>query len=265
MRSNVGHRIRRWWLNSGLAQVRGAARLIGFIAILTVSHAVCQADGPATLPSNTRENEVRDWFVKLANRNANIREGSFESLMGMRRADLPILEKVVKQSLPLKPAQAAALRRIVTQIYLSGSIYQLAPDSGFLGIQLGPAYISFAGDNDAEDSRQGAVVVVRRLPGFSGARMLRDGDVILSIVEKPRMQFSTTMEFAAIVREFSSRQTVHFQVMRQGQVISIPITLDPRPAAEGAIELNELERRRSEDADDYWDREFGPLVKEGVS
>lgn len=207
---------------------------------------------------------MKGWFSDLAHRDAAVREEAVVNLMGLRRTDLPLLERVIRKSMPLKPPQAIALRQIITQVYLSGDPYEPSPDAGFLGIELRTTVVTLGGENDP-DSAQGGVVVVRRMPGFCGARMLRDGDVILGIVERPRVQFTTTDDFRAVVRDTGPGQTIHFQVLRLGRIIRVPITLDVRPADTGIMGLEELLQRRGEAADEYWQKNFAPVIKEGVS
>ena len=73
------------------------------------------------------------------------------------------------------------------------------------------------------------VVIVERMPGFVGARMLLDGDVVLGVAERPDVRMLGVNEFQMVVRQITPGTTVHFQVMRQGQVMRVPVTLDPRP------------------------------------
>ena len=113
------------------------------------------------------------------------------------------------------------------------------------------------------------VVIVERMPGFCGARMLQDGDVILGLVERPTIQIRGPTEFSLAVRSMGAGQTVTFLILRQGQVIRVPVTLDPRPDAAdfvpGAVSpMKDLLDERDKTAREYWEKEFAPLVKEGV-
>jgi hypothetical protein len=64
-------------------------------------------------------------------------------------------------------------------------------------------------------------------------------------------------------------QTIHFQVLRQGQVIRVPVTLDARPdetefVPGGPPPMQRLLDDREQAVREYWEREFAPLLKEGV-
>ena len=107
-----------------------------------------------------------------------------------------------------------------------------------------------------------------RMPGFPGARMLHDGDVILAILERPDADLRSSMGFSTAVKGMVGRATIHFQVLRQGQVIQVPIKLEARPVEADQFLVDEfrkfLNRRRTR-SDAYWTTHFAAIVKEGVS
>jgi cytochrome c-type biogenesis protein CcmH/NrfG len=54
-------------------------------------------------------------------------------------------------------------------------------------------------------------------------------------------------------------------VLRQGGVIRVSIRLDPKPVeATTLMAFEELNTRRINDADDYWERDFAPLLESKV-
>ncbi len=220
-------------------------------------------------PTTNPADEIRMWFADLAHSDAAVREEAMVNLMGLRRGDLPKLRKVVEESLPLAPSQTEVLRRIVIQVFLAGDTYEGNPQTGFLGIRMAPTSVSLRDFNP--DAVQGrplcGVVVESRMPGFCAGRMLRDGDVIIGITERPHVSLQTTPDFAAAIQDVAPGDTVHFEVLRQGQVRRIPITLDPRPndADQGVIGMPDLLERRRKESDALWDGEFASLVKEGIS
>ena len=57
--------------------------------------------------------------------------------------------------------------------------------------------------------------------------------------------------------------TIHFQVMRQGQVIRVPVAPDPRPFEADGL-MQDLIYRRQRQADDYWEKSLAKVLKEGV-
>src|SRR5947207_2187172 len=90
-----------------------------------------------------------------------------------------------------------------------------------------------------------------------------DDDVILGVVERPDVRTLGMYEFQMVVKGVTPGTVIHFQVMRQGQVIRVPVAPDPRPL-EADVNMQELSFRRQRKADDYWEKAFAPVVKEAV-
>jgi hypothetical protein len=243
------------------------------LAIYSPAHAADHpATAPATQPANTPPADasasIKTWFADLASSDAAVRSDALTNLMSIRADDLPTLKTVVEESRPLVPAQSSVLRQIVTQVFLSGETYEAHDDTGFLGVRMEQTRVSF---RDTVIGRNGTVptvgvIIVERMPGFAGARMLRDGDVILSILNRPDTPISDPEGFATAVKSLGGGKIAHFQLLRDGQVIHVDVKLDPRPveAAQGFAPIELLERRRVS-AEDYWTANFAALVKEGVS
>jgi hypothetical protein len=207
---------------------------------------------------------MRQAFGELDDTDAAVREAARLKLMGLRRQDLPAFQKLVQDSLPLMPAQAAVLRQIVTHVYLAGETYETTGAEGFLGVKMQETSVRLPGAEGAEQFAPAVgVVIVERMPGFVGARMLLDGDVILGVVERPDVRTLGMYEFQMVVKSITPGTAVHFQVMRQGQVIRVPVAPDPRPFEADGLMQNLISTRQRK-ADEYWDRSFGPLVKESV-
>ncbi|MDB5301060.1 MAG: hypothetical protein JWO87_2723, partial [Phycisphaerales bacterium] len=140
---------------------------------------------PTTRPSEKTDSatQIRTWFGDLASREAAVRQDAEANLMGMGASSLPALQKAVEESRPILPSQAMVLRKIVTQVFLSGVQYDGNPTEGFLGIRMEEARMPFNDDAPVDEKRPPitGVVIVERMPGFAGARVLRDGDVVLGI------------------------------------------------------------------------------------
>ena len=231
-------------------------------ALLGRAAPVLAADAPATAPVADVSSAVRRDFAELADRDPAVREQALVSLMGMPRQELPAFERFIERSRPLRPSQAAVLRQIVTQIYLAGEPYETNGHFGFLGIRMLEANVNQTNANpgpDAQPLRTG-VVVLDRLPGFSGARFLRNGDVVLGIVEHPELRVAGQVEFMEAIRQLGPGKSVHFEVLRDGQVIKVGITLDARPIEADAGTTFDDNRRTK--AEEYWQRAFAPLLKE---
>jgi hypothetical protein len=233
------------------------------------------------------------WFAELASADGKVRDAAKVSLMGLERDDLPALRKLVEQRRPLLPSQAVVLKEIVTQMYLSSDTFDMAVNGrdGFLGIR--PAEVS-VGTRPADDqvahqavqpvpqvqqfpiefgmvdpTQVCGIMVMDRMPGFAGARVLQNGDVILGIVERPKIQFRGAADFSLAIRALGAGEKVHFDVLRQGQVIRIEVILGPRPDdAEnipgGMNPMQKLLERRAKEVNDLWEAQFAPLLEEGV-
>jgi hypothetical protein len=212
---------------------------------------------------------MRQWFADLDDPDASVREQARVALMGMKRRDLPAFQKLVGDSRPLAPAQAAVLRQLVMHVYLAGEPYETTGSQGFLGVRMQDTSVrvpAAEGANPATPAGTPAVgvVIVERMPGFVGARMLLDGDVILGVHERQDVRMLGVFEFQTVIQGVPPGATVHFQILRQGQVIRVPVTLDPRPVEAEPEILRALLDKRQNQAQDYWDQAFARLVKESV-
>ena len=207
---------------------------------------------------------IRQWFAELADPDAAVRDAARLKLMGMRRQELPAFQKLVQDNLPLMPSQAAVLRQIVMQVYLAGEKYDTTNAEGFLGVKMQETSVRLpAADGSEQLAPAVGVVIVERMPGFVGARMLLDGDVVLGVVERPDVRTLGMYEFQMVVKAVSPGTTIHFQVLRQGQVVRVPVAPDPRPFEADGL-MQDLIYRRQRKAEDYWETQFRPLVRETV-
>ena len=239
--------------------------------------ATLPAAAPATLPADAR---IARLFSELADPSPATREAAKIALMGLDGRDLLALQRVVRASLPLDPAQATVLREIVLHVRSAALPYDAFGEDGFLGVQLGLVTIGpKPKDEEPEGPRQfdprglqinpdanTAVVILARMPGFCGARLLNDGDVLVDIVERPGVTLRTPMDVARNVQGIGAGQTVTFNLLRQGRMIRVPIKLDPRPDAadgmNGAIRMNDLVRDRARQASEYWEAVFARMLKQ---
>jgi hypothetical protein len=91
-----------------------------------------------------------------------------------------------------------------------------------------------------------------------------DHDIILDIVERPLAQPASQPTFSQAIREFKPHQTIHLKILRHGQTMKIPVTLDPRPAMPVMDELfamDDLVAKREQAAERYWKDAFAPLIQ----
>jgi hypothetical protein len=218
-------------------------------------------------------------WAELTHRNPAVREAARLKLMAMDANQLPAFRKLVAASRPLAPSQAVALREIVTQVFLAGKTYEAGSRDGFLGVRLGDVTVNLRPDplelppdqplvaNEPNEAH--GVVIVERMPGFCGARAFQDGDIILAIDERPDVRIGILSGFTEAVKGVGAGHTIHFRVLRQGRVVSVPLTLDVRPLDADRNNvmdpIRELQDERDRLAREYWDAQFAPLLKQTVS
>jgi hypothetical protein len=246
------------------------------------------ADAPADVAAM-----MRRAFAELADPRADVREAARSTLMGLERRYLDDLRALVERSRPLQPAQATALRQIVTHVYLSGEPYDPESRAGFLGVRAQQIAITSAADDalapgrpERNETGEGGgggggapvappadepalprvgMVVISRLPGFVAHRVLLDGDVILGIVERPDVSFVDRYAFTTAIKKMEAGETFHLTILRRGRVRKIELTLDRRPAIvnnDVAGDAFDHDRRAKDDA--YWRQAFAPLLPETV-
>lgn len=203
---------------------------------------------PATAPVDS----IRAWFNQLTDSNPDTREQARVNLMGLNRADLSTLRQIVAESRPLRAAQSAVLYDIVTHAYAAGEPYGGREVGCVLGVQLAPS-----------DDPTG-VRVAERFAGFCAYRFLRDGDVIVGIVEAPGVVLNAPGNLSSVLGRVPRGTRLTFEVMRNGQTLSIPIRLDAAPAAAVDMQtaIQQLRDLREQRAVEYWSRKFAPLLED---
>jgi hypothetical protein len=206
-------------------------------------------------PTSQPYSQIHTWFDQLSDRDAQVRDQATQNLMGISSSDLPILQKVVEDSRPLRPGQKVALRDIVSQVYLAGLAYTPEPTGKpFLGLSWGL--------NDS-DTLSG-VLVSHRVPGFPAYRMLRDGDLITAIEERPGVPMDSS-SFTQAIQNFHAGQTITLRLLRNGAPLRVPVQLRARPADIDIMQLEAWMSDHQTQADAYWDKNFASLVDDDVS
>src|SRR5690349_19082695 len=90
----------------------------GFLMPAAIGLAGSENRRPTSRPAET-EAQLKTWFAELAHPDAKVRAEARMQLMGIRASRLPQLRHVVADSRPLSAEQVAALRPIITQIFLA--------------------------------------------------------------------------------------------------------------------------------------------------
>jgi hypothetical protein len=205
---------------------------------------------------------MAQFLSDLASPDADVREAATSQLMRLTRPDLQSLQRLVERTQPLAPSQAAALRQIVREVYLAGEDYEKDASKGFLGILMDKGGL---GTRDLQQPNDVApipgVVVEDRFPGFCASRMLRDGDIILGTMEPPEV-FNSPSDLQLAIAGLEPGSVVRLQVLRQGQLVEVRVTLDSWPVEAANFDLAEGFRdRRIKKFDEYWQANFANLLK----
>lgn len=232
--------------------------------ILCLALAGLASAAPTTLPAGPpveKAERIRGWLVGLTHADPGVRDESQYELMGLGRADLPLLRRAAERYRPLDRALLERLRDIVAHAYMAEDPDPERTGQGFLGVDL-PSSMDVTRD-------PGLVIEIRgRMRGFCAYRALRDGDVIVDIDEAPLPARVTApdMRLTAFIQAIKAQRpgsVIHLRVLRQGKVLRIPVKLDGRPAPEDNFDLTTAEvaamrARRESSAQKYWETEFEP-------
>jgi len=231
--------------------------LVGLLSTWLLAADRSPTTAPTTRPTD-RLGTIKAMLGELSADSSATREAARVALMGLKRQELPLLRQAVRQSMPLDPDQVTVLRDIVTQVYLAGDLYATEGDGrGFLGVHL--PYYGHPEERSLLSMERG-VAVVSRVPGFCSYRMLQDGDVLLAMLTPAgKIEISSNEQLIDAVTSARAGDTVTFEVLRQGRVLNVPITLDKKPL-NLTTQLEEFSGRRADEADEYWKRDFAPLL-----
>ena len=216
--------------------------------------------GAAPAPAPTTQPNLRAWFDQLADPDPDVRDAARLNLMDIPRRQLTELERVVRESQPIRPSQAAELHDIVTHIYIAGEPY--APDS------TGAAFLGVRWNQNLQESISTdppGLVVAGRVKGFPAYQALRDGDVLVGIKEKPELSVTNATSFGNGLKLLPPGTRLTLRVWRNGQLLSRAVTLVARPAWAEQGRTVDGQKEREERAEDYWEETFGKLLGESVS
>jgi hypothetical protein len=252
-----------------------------FVVVLASAAALAQ-DAPPLLPTTSpstqpfvvdnlpADSPIRTWFTELASPDAAVRDKAQTQLMGISRNELGGLRELIADNRPLATAQIAALHDIVTHVFLATETYPLAPDGkSFLGVRWQPA------DNFSSGPLSLGVTVEERLPGFPGFQLLREGDMIMGVIispDTPMEQLRPTpdpMSLQGAVGNAPPNQSILLLVLRQGQRMRISLKLAPKPADlsrdPGDPIIENFLAGRLQRAEQFWQDQFAPLLRQSVS
>ncbi len=227
---------------------------------------------PASQPSVAVDAGIARMFGQLNDPDPKIRDQSKTDLMGISRDQLPQLRQLVSDNQPVNPAQVAALRDIVTQVYLTEEPYTgtNGEQTNALG-KTGPFFLGVHWEQLDEDPARLGVPVDERLPGFPSFRFLRKGDMIegcfidpaAPLLQLPNMETHNRTALINAIGSAPGAQNIVLQVLRNGESIKVSVTMAPRPAVANGnnfTAMSTLNSIRIDKADAYWEQNFAPLV-----
>lgn len=233
-------------------------------------------------PTTRSARQMAHWLADLADPVPSKRAEARRGLMQMTPADLETFTDVVKVARPLLPAQANALREVVTHVYLRESVYQSDNLSGWLGIRMqqvsapvevgrtasamGNVNVLAPQNFDPVGRRGGGIMIVDRFPGFVGFGTLQEGDIIVAVQTDAQTQVLVrdTDDFQSFVRQLRAGQSITMVVLRDGRLSTQTMKLDPRPIAADGLTIEPLLTARQKDANSYWQRNFAPIIRPKV-
>jgi hypothetical protein len=216
---------------------------------------------PATLvvAQTTRPSaDLRRLVRQLDDASPEIRESAAQALMGLSRPELLALRDAAMAQRPLSAGQLAVLREAVMQVFLETEPYLPDQNRGFLGLHW---------PHGAAESYDTGIIVADRIPGFGAYRLLRPGDVIVKMLDFPNVDLHTRLPFTQTIIGMPAGALLRLQVLRDGRVIDVSITLAPRPLELPPEMLNPDKydswlNDRMQKAQQYWDDTFGALAQD---
>jgi len=251
----------QYLVTTGDKHILSAGRALVLISLVltAILSDLLHADAPTTTQAIPVE-QVTALVNALADPNASQRLFARERLFDLSPDDLPALMEVVKQSQPLLPAQATALKEIVLHVYARSLSYATATREGFLGIRFEP-------QNQFEENA--SPIIVGRIPGFIAYAKLRDGDVVKSfITPSGPVAVANNKQVADWIKQARPGQILKLEIQRQNQILRVSMPADPRPGnpldprVPGVVDnqLEEICNLRITKAQDYWLSHFAPLI-----
>ncbi len=199
-----------------------------------------RADSPASKPVD-RHAAIQQWFDDLKNEDPAVRSDARFQLLGISREDLGVLKSIIKQSLPIHPAQAIVLHDMVVHIYLAGETYE-------------PAGTAFIGIYQME--------ATNCIPGFVAFRMLETGDMIVGVGEWSSASACDISQMKSALVNTHPGENVRITVNRRGELKELNFKLDAKPAAlSDDAQLVPYINDRIKRGETYWQEEFAPLLE----
>ncbi len=235
-----------------------AAVLLVLSAGATTGPTTAPTTEPTTAPTTepVRDAWVRDAFDRLADPDSPVRVAARRDLMGLSRADLPRL---------LAVARAAALRRVVRQVFLAADRYD--------GDRGGHRTLGLRWPDEAVAATYpSGVPVAERLAGFPAARWLRDGDRITAAaagpVDLPVERWPTrpvhSVADVDLTVFLAAAGNIVLTARRGDGDVRVVVPVVPQPAEIVSDEPGAavaFVKGRDDRADAFWRAAFAPLVR----
>lgn len=239
------------------------ARLAGQTA--DPSPAPTSRPAPTSAPAPVtaeRKIQLQKLYADLADPDPSVRMAARFDLLKMNIAELDVFRQIVLDAGKPQPAQAIVLRGIVTHCILAHEPYEADRATGMIGVRAVDTRIG----TDAQDPNgihrtgQGPVVI-SLVPGFCGYASLLEGDMLLA-TRYPAIPIYQFTDLAEIVRSRKAGDTLQLDVLRQGQVVLVSLTLDPRPITTTSQQLENFVNLRQELGWTRFRIMFAPLLNQ---
>jgi hypothetical protein len=199
---------------------------------------------------------LRRQVRQLDDRDPAVRDLARQTLMTLRRVDLPLLQKAVQSVGTISPEQLNSLEDVVVHVHIAGSRLP-SEQSGFLGVEL--AMPGFGPDGELLLDEQGALIL-NRMPGFAAYEVLQDGELIVGIEQFPNDPIRNGDDLRRVISSFRAGEAVTLMVQRGGQIERRRVLLSARPLLAQQGPLMQLLADRVAEAEAFFDREFAPLI-----
>ncbi len=224
---------------SGGARHGGLAAILPLLFLLTITQTLHASDLA----------HLQSLVSQLASDDPRLREKALDNLMYLKRQDLPALRSAALSQSPLLPAQVAAIRQAVTQIFLASERYRVDPTipGGFMGLHWRNPLLRPSPDG---------VLVDELLPGFPASRLIQPGDVITQIIGPPAIPLRGTADLVHAVMDMSPGDILRLRVLHLGRPIDVSLVLDFLPLDLNPTDIDSWIRNRNEKAQAYWNQEF---------
>ncbi len=193
--------------------------------------------GRMPAPRSARARWLSRRLAELTNDHWRIRRDAFRRLMRCDPRILPVLLQRLRQT--QDPELIQRLSALACQLYMAGQFNRDAGPRPFLGIAFSVRLMS---PRLKRSPPRAAVVVQEVLPGFSAARYLAPGDLIVAVDGRPFPAAFTAVDFRGLIQSRSVGARIQLTVLRHGRPRVYRLRLNGVP--EDPVRINQILQQR---------------------